>query len=151
MDLFFLLGRILFGGYFLYSGINHFSKVNTMAGYAGSKHVPSPKLAVYFTGVLLFLGGAGVVLGISPAFSLSMLLLFLVPTTFIMHQFWKVTDPAQRMGDMINFMKNVALIGAILMIFSLGHFHSKFQKSFVEKIPVKSGIFSTFLLSVFFG
>ncbi len=118
MDLFFLLGRLLFGGYFLYNGINHFAKVGMMAGYAASKHVPSPKLAVYLSGAFLFLGGAGVILGISPAWSLGFLLVFLVPTTFIMHQFWKVTDPTQRMGEMINFMKNVALIGAILMMLS---------------------------------
>ncbi len=90
-----------------------------MAGYAASKHVPSPKLAVYFTGLLMFLGGAGVLLGISPEWALACLLLFLVPTTFIMHQFWKETDPMQRMSQTINFTKNIALVGAVLMMLSL--------------------------------
>ncbi|MDD5050155.1 MAG: DoxX family protein [Candidatus Pacebacteria bacterium] len=119
MDLLFLFGRILFGGFFLYSGIKHFTRVNAFSAYAGSKHVPSPKVSVYATGVLIFLGGAGVVLGISPVWSLIFIILFLVPVTFIMHQFWKETDPMQRAVQTTNFLKNIALLGAALMLLSV--------------------------------
>ncbi|MDD4989097.1 MAG: DoxX family membrane protein [Candidatus Pacebacteria bacterium] len=119
MDLLLLLGRVLFGGFFLYNAFNHFTKANMMTAYTASKHVPSPKLAVYATGLLLFLGGTGVLLGISPEWALLCLLVFLVPVTFIMHQFWRETDPMQRMVQTIQFTKNVALIGAVLMMLSL--------------------------------
>jgi uncharacterized membrane protein YphA (DoxX/SURF4 family) len=42
----FLIGRILFGGLFLYNGINHFRQRRNLAQYAGSKHVPAPQAAV---------------------------------------------------------------------------------------------------------
>ncbi len=100
-------------------GINHFRNVSMLAPYAAAKHVPSPRAAVYFSGLLLILGGAGVILGIAPMYALICLFLFLVPTTFIMHQFWKETDGMQKMNNMINFMKNIALIGAVLMMFSI--------------------------------
>ena len=119
MDILFLLGRVVFGAYFLYNGINHFTKVNMMTAYATGKNVPSPKVAVYLTGLLLFLGGAGIILGISPVWAILCILVFLIPTTFIMHQFWKETDPALRMMQMTNFLKNIALIGALLMMLSL--------------------------------
>jgi putative oxidoreductase len=42
--------------------------------------------------------------------------LFLVPVTIMIHPFWKVQDPAAKMGEMINFTKNLALLGAVLMM-----------------------------------
>ena len=44
--LFYLAGRVLLGGFFIISGIRHFQHLPMMAGFTGSKGVPSPKLAV---------------------------------------------------------------------------------------------------------
>jgi putative oxidoreductase len=44
------------------------------------------------------------------------LVLFLIPVTFIIHPFWKIQDPAAKMGEMINFTKNLALLGAVLIL-----------------------------------
>lgn len=46
----FLIGRILFGGFFLYNGINHFKNRNMLAQYAGAKNVPMPEAAVMASG-----------------------------------------------------------------------------------------------------
>src|SRR3989338_3234422 len=102
-----LVGRVLFGGFFIISGYNHLRHLGGMAGYAASKNVPFPKFAVVFTGLMLIFGGAGVVLGFLVPYALSALAVFLVITTFKMHQFWKVTDPIQKMGEQINFKKNL--------------------------------------------
>lgn len=113
-----ILGRVLFGAYFLYSGINHFRNQKSLAGYAKFKKVPMPEIAVLVTGVMLVVGGAGILLAISPAYtnaSALILTLFMVPTTFMMHNFWEEKDAQAKMNDQIAFMKNVALIGALLM------------------------------------
>jgi putative oxidoreductase len=109
-----LVGRLLFGGFFLFSGINHVTAVDSLAGYAGSHGVPSPELAVVASGLLILLGGASVVLGVAPRVGLALIVLFLVPVTFVMHAFWSVADAQARMPEMINFMKNMALTGAAL-------------------------------------
>ena len=109
-----LLGRLLFGGFFLFSGINHLTQVKSLAGYAGSYGVTSPELAVVVSGLLLLLGGASVVFGVAPRVGLALIVLFLVPVTFVMHAFWNVPDAQARMFDMVNFMKNMALTGAAL-------------------------------------
>ena len=111
----FLVGRILFGGYFVMSGMNHFMKMGMMSGYAGSKGVPSPKLAVIVTGLLLILGGLGILLGVYIHWAVLALGVFFVPVTFKMHNFWAVKDPQMKMMEMVNFMKNMALLGAALM------------------------------------
>ena len=109
-----LFGRLLFGGFFLFSGINHLTQVRSLAGYAGSQGVASPEVAVAGTGVLLLLGGSSVLLGVAPRIGLALIVLFLVPVTFVMHAFWNVPDAQARMLDMVNFMKNMALTGAAL-------------------------------------
>lgn len=112
----YLLGRVIFGAYFIYSGFNHFKNEKNMTMYAHSKGVPSPRVAVLVGGAMLMLGGLGFLLGMNFQLSALVLLLFLVPTTFMMHAFWKVTDPMHKMSETINFTKNLALIGALLMM-----------------------------------
>lgn len=97
----------------------HFKHLESITGYAQSKGVPSPRAAVFVSGVLLLLGGLGVVFGIAPEASLALLLIFLVPVTFKMHAFWKETDPNVKMMEQIQFMKNMALVGALLMLYAI--------------------------------
>jgi len=119
MDYIFLLGRILFGGVFIFYGINHFRGLNMMSGYAGSKGVPYPKLAVAGSGVLLLIGGLSVITGFQPTIGLAALVLFLVPVSLTMHAFWKVDDPQAKMAESINFLKNTGLLGAALMLLAM--------------------------------
>ncbi|MDQ3304266.1 MAG: DoxX family protein [Actinomycetota bacterium] len=99
MAILLLLGRILFGGFFIMSGINHFTNVKMMAGYSASKNVPAPGLAVIATGVLLVAGGLSIVLGFLPVVGLALLILFLIPTSVMMHNFWTVEDPQFRAAE----------------------------------------------------
>jgi uncharacterized membrane protein YphA (DoxX/SURF4 family) len=118
MDAVFLVGRILFGGYFLWNGLNHlFLQTNNLAAYAASKKIPSPKTAVYFSGALIFLGGAGILFWVAPQLSAILIALFLAPVSFLMHDFWNDTDPNMKMVNMVNFTKNMALLGGALLVF----------------------------------
>lgn len=114
MDLLFLLARILFGGFFIMSGINHFTKSEMLVQYAASKGVPAPKFAVLGSGALILLGGLGILLGAYVVWSVILLVIFLIFVTFKMHNFWAVSDPNAKMTDMVMFMKNIALLGAAL-------------------------------------
>ena len=116
MDVLFLIGRIIFGGYFIYNGLNHFTKLQMMSGYAKSKGITAPTLAVPFAGLLLLIGGLTMITGRFVLLGEICLIIFLLPVSFMMHNFWKVEDPMMKMGEMVNFMKNMALLGAVLMI-----------------------------------
>jgi putative oxidoreductase len=107
MNIAFLIGRIIFAAFWLMSAFNHFTKLNYMSGYAQAKGVPYPKLAVAGTGVLLLLGGASVLLGVCPTVGIILLIVFMLGTTFTMHNFWTVSDPQMKQGDMINFLKKL--------------------------------------------
>ena len=112
----FLLGRVLLGGYFIMSGYNHFKNLQSYSGYAQSKGVPMPNLAVLVTGAILALGGLGVLLGVWINLAILLLALFLIFVTPKMHAYWTITDPMMQMGERVNFYKNLALLGAVLML-----------------------------------
>lgn len=112
----FLLGRILYGGFFIKSGVNHFTNNEMLAGYAASKGVPMPKTAVYLTGAMMFLGGLYILLGFLVSWGILFLSVSMIGISFKMHAFWKDTDPQARMMDEINFWKNMALLGGALML-----------------------------------
>jgi len=115
----FLAGRALFGGFFVYNGINHLQHTQGMTQYAASKGVPAAQPAVQTTGLMLLAGGLSVLAGVKPRQGLAMLISFLVPVTLQMHRFWEEQDPEARQGQMINFMKNMALVGAALTMMEI--------------------------------
>jgi uncharacterized membrane protein YphA (DoxX/SURF4 family) len=119
-DLAFLLGRLLLGSYFLHAGWGHLRNRKMMAGYAGMKGVPMPMAAILGTGALLSLGGLSILTGVEPYVGLALLAVFLVGVTPKMHDYWNTKDPMQRMGDRVHFLKNTALLGAVLTLAILG-------------------------------
>lgn len=119
MEIAFLIGRIIVGVYFLFNAFSHFSQVKMMSGYAASKGVPAPQLAVIVTGLLLLVGGLSILTGYQPLIGVICLVIFFLGVTFMMHAFWKVEDPMARVGEMVNFMKNLALMGSALMFLAI--------------------------------
>lgn len=116
MELLLLIGRVLFGVFFIVSGINHFTNAGMMSGYAKSKGVPAAHLAVVGTGVMLVLGGLSVLLGLFAFVGLVLIVAFLLPTSVLIHNFWTVGDPQARAAEQVNFLKNLALAGAALVL-----------------------------------
>ena len=119
MDVLVLVGRILFASLFLGSAFGHLTQTEGMAGYAAAKGVPSPKLATQASGAMLLVAGLMVLLGVWADLGALLIVLFLLPTAFLMHNFWKETDPQAKQMEMIQFNKDIALAGAALAFFGL--------------------------------
>lgn len=115
MEWAFLVGRIIVGVFWLFNAFNHFAQGKMMIPYAKSKGVPLAEIAVPGTGLLLLIGGLSFLTGLYPTIGIAALVLFLVPTTFMMHNFWAVQDPQMKMVEMVNFNKNLALLGILLI------------------------------------
>ncbi|MEC3919855.1 DoxX family protein [Nocardia sp. CDC160] len=118
MDVLVLIGRILFALLFLGSGFGHLAQRKPMAEYAKFKGVPLADVAVPASGVLLLAGALSVLLGVWADLGMLLLIVFLVPTAFLMHPFWKETDPQAKQGEMAHFNKDIGLAGAALMLFA---------------------------------
>ncbi len=113
-----LLGRILYSAIFIMSAPGHFT-AGTI-GYAAGKGVPLASVVVPVSGILALAGGLSILLGFKAKYGAWLIVLFLVPVSFLIHNFWTYTDPAQAQMQQINFMKNMAMLGAALMIAHFG-------------------------------
>ncbi|MBS0627502.1 MAG: DoxX family protein [Verrucomicrobia bacterium] len=118
MKYIFLLGRILFSSIFLIKSLEHFSK--EMITHATHAAVPMPSLLVPIAGIIAFLGGLSILLGYRAKVGAWLLVIFLLPTTFMIHRFWVSTDFFSNMMHQYCFFKNLSLLGASLMIAYFG-------------------------------
>jgi putative oxidoreductase len=118
MTIAFLAGRIMVGAFYLYNAWHHFYELGRLSEYAKSKGIPLPQLAVLGGGVLLLTGGITILLGIFPEVGVAALVVFFLPVTFMMHNFWAVPE-AQKAAQLVNFTKNMGLLGSSLMFLAI--------------------------------
>ena len=116
--LFSLLGRVLITVVFFVSVPAHFGPVDLR--YAVAAGVPMAKLVVPATGLLALIGSISVLLGYRAKLGAWLLVLFLVPVTLTMHQFWGAKDPMMAQLQMGMFIRNLAIVGGALMISQFG-------------------------------
>jgi putative oxidoreductase len=117
MDVVFLIGRIVFAYLFLGSSVAHLTKSGDMGGYASSRGLPAGRQLTLLTGVQILVGGLSVLLGIWGDLGSLLLVLFLLSTAFLIHGFWKESDPMSKQMEMVQFNKDLALAGASLALF----------------------------------
>ena len=109
-----LAGRLLYSLIFLLSGMSLFSPAT--AGYAASQGLPAASILVPLSGVLAILGGISILLGYKAKIGAAMIIVFLVPVTLVFHHFWTETDAQARQNGMIEFMKNMSILGGAILI-----------------------------------
>jgi putative oxidoreductase len=115
-----LLARICIALIFLWEAwdsIAHYD--STKASMAGYNITSSQDFLLSSAIVLMILGGTLVLTGYRSGFGAVLLLLFYIPATFVMHSWWNDPMEIQREQSIL-FMKNIAIIGGLLMIFVNG-------------------------------
>ena len=115
-----LIGRILFSLIFISSGLTHVFQLNQMSQYTASMGVPLPTVATLVTGIMILSGGLSILLGYKVKIGAILLVVFLIPTSFIAHAFWSIEDSMQSQMQMSMFMKNIAMTGGALMFYYFG-------------------------------
>lgn len=119
MDILVLIARILFALLFILSGAGHIMGRKAMAGYAESRGIPAPEPAVIASGALILVGGILLLLGLWGDLGALFVLAFLLSAAFLMHAFWKESDPQARQMEMVQFNKDIGLAGAAIAFFVL--------------------------------
>ena len=114
-----LVGRILLGLIFLMSGFGKITDFEGTSGYMAAYNMPA--IPILLTGAIVFLlaGSLSLILGFKARLGASLLIIFLIPASLIFHAFWTLEDMEQRM-QMINFMKNLSIMGGLLTIIAHG-------------------------------
>ena len=113
-----LTGRIFFSLIFIIAGPNHFSSASI--GYAASQGVPLSSIVVPLSGLMALIGGLSIATGFKAKWGALLIIIFLIPVTLMMHQFWTVKDPMMMQMQMEMFMKNIAMLGGAMVIANFG-------------------------------
>ncbi|MDB4961465.1 MAG: DoxX family protein [Myxococcales bacterium] len=114
-----LIGRILLGAIFLLSGIMKLISVETTAAYMSSKGIPAATALATIAGIAEVAGGFAVIAGLLTRIGAIGLILYLIPTTLIFHDFWNLAGAEQQM-QMSQFLKNLAIMGGLFLLIAHG-------------------------------
>ncbi|MGD1905676.1 MAG: DoxX family protein [Leptolyngbyaceae cyanobacterium] len=109
-----LVARAFIAAIFINSGIGKVMDFGGLQGAIASKGLPLVLLVAIFTIAFQLLGGAALLLGYKARIGAGLLLAFLIPATLVFHN--PIADPSQ----MTQFMKNLSIIGGILMVLTYG-------------------------------
>lgn len=114
-DVILLLGRVLFSLIFIWSGWAKITGFSGTAGYMGQLGVPLPSVALIIEIILEFGGGLALFLGVFVRLASLGLIVHTVLVSLFVHTFWSV-PPDQALEQIIQFMKNVTIVGGLLYI-----------------------------------
>jgi putative oxidoreductase len=114
-----LTGRALLALLFILSGYQKLTGFSGTADFMAS--VGMPMAQVLLVGAIAVELGGGLMLlaGWKARWAAAAIALFTIPATLIFHAFW-AGDPAQAQNQFIHFMKNVSIIGGMLMVVAMG-------------------------------
>ena len=113
-----LVGRILFSTIFIMAIMGHFSKQDI--SFAVAAGMPLASIAVPVSGIIAFLGGLSIAFGYKAKWGAWLIVLFLIPVTLAMHNFWAAPDEMAAQMQMAMFIKNISILGGALMIAYFG-------------------------------
>jgi putative oxidoreductase len=119
-DAIWLLARCCIGGIFVYSG---FGKLTGLDGFAASlakNGVPMADVMATVGASVEFFGGLAIVLGLQTRYAALLMAAFTISATLISHRFWELQDAAAFKQQSVHFMKNLAILGAFLLLFVQG-------------------------------
>jgi len=114
-----LLGRIAIAAIFLVSGGAKLFDVAGTSAHMTAVGIPYPETLAMLAGVAEILGALSLLFGALTRVGAIGLVLFMIPTTLLFHNFWAYEGDPQRL-QMIQFLKNLALTGGLLQLISYG-------------------------------
>lgn len=113
--------RLMIAAIFILSAVgNKVPQFDSVAGYMASEGVPYPRVMLAGAIAFLIVGGLSVVVGYQARIGAALLLAFLVLATYFFHDFWTLDDPTARQQQMIQFLKNLSLMGTMLFLIANG-------------------------------
>jgi putative oxidoreductase len=110
-----IAGRVLLSLIFILSALGKLADLGGTAGYMAKAGMPAVWFFLPMAILLELVGGITVATGYGARPGAVALLVFLLSATLIFHGFWAVHGPDRQM-QMIHFMKNLSIMGGLLLI-----------------------------------
>lgn len=113
------LGRLCLGGLFLWAAFDKILNYQLNMELIASKGITLVPFFLLGACLVEFLGSLSLIFGYRIRFGALILLVYLIPTTLIFHEFWVYGDE-ERYLQTILFLKNVAIFGGLLYVLACG-------------------------------
>lgn len=115
-----LLGRLLMGSYFILPGLQKITNYQMMTDYMLAHSVPAPAFLLPVTIVIQIVLGLAIIIGFKGKLAAFILAGLTLVISIFMHDFWSMAEGVQRTHEMQNFIKNMAIMGGLLVVTNLG-------------------------------
>jgi putative oxidoreductase len=122
-----LLGRVLIAAIFIQSGFGKLTDLGGFAAMLANTGMPMSSVLAPIGAIVEFGGGLAILLGLGTRYAALALIVFVAAATLISHRFWTY-PPEQQQAQMVNFAKNVAIIGGFLFVFVTGGGHYSLER-----------------------
>jgi putative oxidoreductase len=132
-----LIGRIFLGAIFIWSSFDKIVDFRLYEGLLNTHGVHNAFLFVIGAMAVEFFGGLALMLGLFARFAAFILMIYMVPATFIFHDFWIINEAAEKHLQTILFFKNIAIFGGLLYVLACGpgRFHYGKHKHCSKDLP----------------
>jgi putative oxidoreductase len=108
--------RWLLAPIFVIAGGEAFSEPGVRVDKAAALGIPQPELATKANGALMVVAGVALGLGVAPRLAATALMGSLIPTTLAGHAYWAESDPKVLSMQRVQFLKNLGLMGGLLLV-----------------------------------
>lgn len=110
-----LLARLLLAALFVIFGWGKLTGFSGTVALMATLNLPVPTIAAVVVVVMEFFVGIAIVIGFYTRPLAVLLALYTLATAFIGHHYWTLPD-AERVANMINFYKNISIVGGLLLL-----------------------------------
>lgn len=128
-----LVGRLLIAAIFIVSGIAKLTDTSGAAGYMSAAGVPQAETLAIVAGIAELAGGLALAFGFLTRLAAIGLFVYMVIITVVMHAFWNL-DGAESKVQLVQFFKNLAIMGGILQVAAFGPSRYSIDKKIREPI-----------------
>src|ERR1700733_13252385 len=111
-----LIGRGCIAAIFVLSGISKISQWDQTLAFMSQQGMQAVELFLFLAASIEIFAGLALFVGFKLRYSACLLALYLIPVTYVFHGFWMISDPALRLSEYFNFMKNLAIFGGLICI-----------------------------------
>ena len=115
-----LVGRFLLGMYFIIPGIQKITDFENMSAYMQAHDVPLIGVLLPLTILIQLAAGTALIVGFKGKLAAFILAGLTLVISIYMHDFWGMEEGVARMHEMQNFVKNMAIMGGLLVVAGLG-------------------------------
>lgn len=133
-------GRVLVALIFVLSGFEKFTAFDQTAGYVAAHGLPAPHALLLIAMIVELVGGLSLMVGFLAPYAAVVLFLYLIPTTVIFHNFWAF-EGMDRQMQLVNFLKNLAIMGGLVYVATVGAGAYSFDRRLGRRSPVFARIY----------